>query len=88
MAKEIIKKVYKKYFDQIVSGEKDFEIRLANEEYKVGDVLVLKEIDDAKRFTGREIRRKIKYMLKTKDINFWSKEEIDKFGFVVLGMEK
>jgi hypothetical protein len=84
---EIIKKVYSEYFEKILSGEKKFEIRLADETYQIGDILILKEINKKREFTGREIRKKISYFVKTKDCDFWSKEDTEKYGFIVLGLE-
>lgn len=40
---EIEKKVWPQYFEKILSGEKTFEIRLADFECGLGDVLLLKE---------------------------------------------
>ena len=42
---EIIKKIYSESFENISSGKKKFELRLADEKYNIGDILVLKEID-------------------------------------------
>ncbi|MFA4817374.1 MAG: DUF3850 domain-containing protein [Parcubacteria group bacterium] len=39
----IHKKVWKEYFEEIISGEKKFELRLADFEVKKGDTLVLEE---------------------------------------------
>ncbi len=80
----IEKKILPKYFEKILSGEKMFELRLADFECEPGDILVLKEWDPEKGYTGREIRKKVTYVLKTKDINFWSKEEIEKYGFQII----
>jgi D-ribose pyranose/furanose isomerase RbsD len=84
---EIIKKVYTKFFEKILSGEKKFEMRLADEEYNIEDILILKEINENREFTGREIKKKITYLAKTKDCDYWPQEEIDKYGFVVLGFK-
>ena len=85
--KEIIKKTYYDSFEKVLSGEKKFDIRLADEDYEEGDILVLKEIDKERNFTGRELRKKITFVLKTKDCDFWKKGDIDKFGFAVLSLE-
>jgi ASC-1-like (ASCH) protein len=83
---EIEKKVWSKFFEKIKSGEKTFEVRLADTEYKVGDVLVLKEWDpDNNKYTGREIRKTITYVLLTKNMHYWPEEEMAKKGFVVMG---
>ena len=83
----IIKKVYSESFEKILSGEKKFEIRLADEEYNVGDILILKEIDSDRKFTGREIKKKISYIAKTKDCNYWPQEDMNKYGFIIIQLE-
>ncbi len=80
-------KTYSNFFQKIYIGEKDFEIRLADKEIKVGDTLVLKEIDENRNYTGREMRKIVKYIAKTKDCDYWPKEEIEKCGFQVMGFD-
>ena len=84
---EIAKKAYTNLFEKVLSGEKKFDIRLADEEYKEGDILILKEINQNREFTGRELRKKITFVLRTKECDFWKKEDIDKYGFAVLSLE-
>ena len=84
---EIIKKVDIEHFEKMLAGDKKFELRLADEEYNVGDILVLKEVDDKKEFTGRELKRKITHLLKTKNYDFWPAEDIEKYGFVLLSLK-
>lgn len=85
---EIIKQCDDDLFEKVLSGEKKFELRLADDEYSVGDIIVLKEIGKRNRqLTGRELRKKITFVLKTKDLEFWSKEDIDKHGFIILSLE-
>jgi len=84
---EIAKKAYTNLFEKVLSGEKKFDIRLADEEYKEGDILILKEINQNREFTGRELRKKITFVLRTKECDFWKKEDIDKYGFAVLSLK-
>ncbi|OGM29504.1 hypothetical protein A2630_00730 [Candidatus Woesebacteria bacterium RIFCSPHIGHO2_01_FULL_44_10] len=87
MAK-IEKKVWPKYFEAILRGDKTFEIRLADFGCNKGDVLVLREWDpERKDYTGRTIDKKVTYIVKTKDLSFWSKEEIEKHGYQVIGFK-
>lgn len=82
---KIIKKVWPEYFEKILSKKKNFELRLADFNCNEEDVLVLKEWNPKnKKFTGRIIEKKVKYVLKTKDVKFWPKEEIDKYGFQII----
>jgi ribosomal protein S17 len=84
----IEKKVDKPFFDKMVSGEKNFELRIADWSCKVGDTLVISEWDpETKEFTGRTLEKQVTYVLKTKDIDFWTKEEIEKFGFMVIALK-
>lgn len=86
--KKIEKKCWSEYFEGILSGEKTFDVRLADWECKVGDILVLKEWNPiTKKYSGRKIEKKINYLLKTKDSKFFKKEDIDKYGFQVIGFK-
>ena len=87
MSKKIIKKVSSKFFEKILSGDKNFEIRLNDFDVKIGDVLILKEINIQGEFTGREVRKKIIDLFKTKNVDWWSEEDIIKKGFVIMGLE-
>jgi len=52
----IHKKVWREYFEKIISGRKKFELRLADFDIHEGDTLVLEEWNkDKKEYTGREI---------------------------------
>lgn len=80
------KKVWPKYFQKIFEGKKTFELRLADWECKEGDELLLREWDpETKEYTGREIRKDVMYVIKTKDVGFWSEEEVGKWGYQVIG---
>lgn len=88
---EIRKKIWPQYFDKIKSGDKTFELRLADWDCKAGDILVLQEWDpDTKNYTGRELTKTVSYVLKTKDIKnagMWSEEEINKYGFQIISLK-
>jgi hypothetical protein len=84
---EIIKKIQQKYFQAILNGDKTFELRLADQEYNIGDILVLKEINENREFTGREIKKQITWIANTKNETFWPKEDIAKFGLIILGFK-
>ncbi|MCL4392619.1 DUF3850 domain-containing protein [Patescibacteria group bacterium] len=87
MSKVIVKKVLSEYFDKILNSEKTFECRLANWDCEPGDTLVLNEINPkTKELTGRTIKRKVGYVGKTKDFNFWSKKQIDKYGYQIISL--
>ena len=87
----IKKKAWPELFEKVISGDKTFELRLADWQYRVGDTLVLQEFDPkTKQFTGREIKKQITFVLKTKDIEasgMWSKKEIDRYGFQIISLK-
>lgn len=86
MSQKIEKKVWPEWFERILDGSKTFELRLADWECNVGDVLVLREWDPkTKEYTGREVEKKVTYVAKTKDMTFFSKEEVEKYGYQVIG---
>lgn len=81
----IHKKVWKEYFGKILAGKKKFELRLADFEINEGDTLVLEEWDETnKKYTDRTIETTATYIIKTKDMKFWSQEDIEKYGFQVI----
>jgi ribosomal protein S17 len=87
--KEIHKKIWPPYFEKVVSGEKKHEIRLADFECKPGDVLVLEEWDPkTKQYTGRSIRKKVTYVGKTKNLDFWPKEDVEKYGYQIFSLSE
>lgn len=83
----IEKKVWLGYLDKIISGEKTYELRLADFDCKPGDILVLREWDQHKnKYTGRQLEKEITYVGKTKDMNFWPQEEIEKYGYQIISI--
>lgn len=74
-------KILPQYFEPVVMGIKNFELRKDDREYQVCDLLVLKEWDpDSENYTGRETVRRISYKLKHAP----GIEE----GYCVLGIEE
>ena len=56
------------YFEQIRRGIKKFELRKNDRDYRVGDVLVLKEyLPFTQTYTGKETVREIEYILENFD---------------------
>ena len=82
------KKVLPGYFEKILSGEKKFELRLADWECKAGDVLVLREWNsEVKKYTGRQVEKEVTYVAKTKDIKFFSKADAEKYGYQIISLK-
>jgi len=85
---KIEKKVLPEYFQEIIDWNKKFELRLADWECKKWDILILKEWDSKNKiFTGRVIEKKVTYVKKTKDIDFWTKDDIEKYGYQVISFK-
>ena len=55
-------KIRPKYFDAVRSGEKTFELRRNDRDFRVGDYLALNEWD-GESYTGRTELVKVTYML-------------------------
>jgi len=82
------KKVWPEYFQKIIGGNKNFELRLADWECIEGDILVLREWDpETKEFTGRILEKEITYVGKTKNMAFWPKEDIEKYGYQIIAFK-
>lgn len=54
-------KILPKYYEDVRNGKKEFEIRKNDRDYKINDVLLLREFDGEK-YTGRAIEKTIKYI--------------------------
>lgn len=81
----IEKKIIPEYFKAIKKGEKKLELRLADFKVQKGDILILKEWNPKKKkYTGRKIRRKVKYIFKYRIGDFWSSKKIKKYGIYII----
>ena len=82
------KKAWPELFQDVLDGKKNFDVRLGDFSIGEGDILILEEWDpDKGEYTGRKIEKKVKYVLKTKELKFWDKEDIDKFGLQIVGFD-
>lgn len=70
-------KIQSRYFKDVVSGLKTFEIRKNDRDYEVGDTLELEEIDDDFEYTGDRCYREVTY------ITDYAQQD----GYVVMGIE-
>jgi hypothetical protein len=85
---EIKKKTWPKYFQEVLDGKKRFDIRLADFDLKEGDVLILEEYDPkTKKYTGRTIRKEVKFITRINPLDFHSAKQIKEFGFYGIGMQ-
>lgn len=74
-------KINSKYYKDVLSGKKNFEIRFNNRKYAVGDKLVLNEVLDNE-YTGNKIVVDVIYLLEHKDFPEGIPE-----GYVVLSIK-
>jgi hypothetical protein len=81
-------KINREFFEQILLGDKNFEIRLGDMEFNKGDTLILLEKDPVtKELTGRSMKKIITMVRNTKDINHWPKEDVEKYGLQIIGFK-
>lgn len=52
------------YFQDILDGYKTFELRRDDRRFEPGDVLWLREWNEQQKFTGREMHRRITYVMR------------------------
>lgn len=55
-------KILPEYFYDVKSRKKNFELRMNDRNFNVGDTVILKEWNG--NYTGNKVTRKIKYVLK------------------------
>jgi hypothetical protein len=86
MSKVIEKKATADYFAEVLSGNKTFDMRLADWDCQEGDTLVLQEIDASGQLTGRTLSKKVGFVLKTKDFDLFSKAAVEAHGYQVISL--
>ncbi len=85
---KIEKKAWPELYQKILDGDKTFDLRLGNFECNPGDTLLLREWDPATRkYTGRQMEKVVTYVLRTRDLKFWSREEVEKYGYQVISFK-
>ena len=81
----IEKKTWSELFERVLSGTKNFDLRLADFACEPGDILLLREYDPKTgEYTGRSVEKKITYVMKLKPQDFYKKEDIDKYGLQII----
>jgi len=76
------------FFEGILDGTKKFEIRLGDRQIAVGDILILKELDPEHGYTGRQVVKRVTYVLNTKRLLFWSNEDVEKYGLSIYSLDE
>lgn len=85
--KIIKKKIWPEYYQKIHDGDKTYELRLADWKIEKGDKLILQEWDPVtKSYTGRELTKKVGFVGKTKEFDFWEPKEIEKYGYQIISL--
>jgi hypothetical protein len=82
---EVEKKIWPNQFQATKSGERRFELRIADFDIKKGDTLILREWDPRKKkYTGKALRKKCRMIVKFNPMDFNTLEEIERFGFYLI----
>ena len=71
-------KIKSQYFKDVISGVKTFEVRKNDRDFKIGDLMILKEFDKGN-YSSRIVGAEITYIL--------DDPEYCKEGYVVLGFK-
>ncbi len=85
---KIEKKLKKEFFENVVSGAMNTDLRIADFECNEGDIIAFKEWDgESKTFTGREVEKTVVFSVKFDRPRTWTEEEIEKYGFVTISFK-
>lgn len=87
----IKKKCWPEWFKKFCSGERTFELRLADFDLKTGDTLILEEYNpEIKQYTGRKAEFKCKKVEHSAQnpLQFYKVEDVKKNGFWIIELEK
>lgn len=87
--KTVNKKIWPKYFNDVLLRNKRFELRQDDDDIQVGDILNLQEWDpDTQQYTGRQAACSVTYVLR----NVSSPNELWNFGlrdgFCIIGFAR
>lgn len=84
------KKIWPEYFEKIVSGAKNWDLRLADFRIQEGDTIIIQEWDPEKlEYTGREVVKAVGYVGKWKaeDLDtIWPRKEVESHGLQVISL--
>lgn len=72
-------KTAQEYFEEVRKGNKTFEVRFNDRNFRRGDILRLQEVFPDLTYTGRVIRAEVTYLL--------GGEQFCKAGYVIMGIK-
>lgn len=89
MTQTIHKKCWPELFEKVLSGEKNFDLRLNDFKINPGDTLVLEEWDpDTKTYSGRSVSKQVTFVGQFPiDKLWWSQKEILEKGIMVMSLK-
>lgn len=86
--KVVRKKTWPIYFNKILKGDKNCELRLADFDLKEGDTFILEEWDPKiKNYTGRKIEKTVKHLTHVFPLDFASPRELAECGQYLIELE-
>lgn len=81
-------KSWPNFFEEIAAGRKVHELRINDRNYKVGDILCLKEYDDkSKVYSGKKINVEVTYITSEDNPCVFMKDAL-KPGYCILSIRK
>ena len=87
--KFISKKTWPYFFQLMVDGKKNTDLRLADFDVEPGDVIIFQEWDPVEEcYTGRELSRLVEYVNRVNLDEFHTLEEIITFGHYIIETKK
>ena len=87
----IHKKCWPEWFEKFKSGEKTFELRLADFDLKSGDTLIFEEYNPkTKKYSGRKLEFRCKKVEHSAQdpLQFYNVDDVRKHGFWIIELEK
>ena len=86
----IKKKTWPELFEAVLSGKKNFDLRLNDFDVNEGDTLILEEYDPkTQEYTGRKIEKKVTFVSKFKldELFNWPEKEVKEKGIQVISLK-
>ena len=84
----IHKRTWTPYFEKILSGEKNSDIRLADFDIEEGDTIVFEEWNPDTGYTGRSVTKIVGKLFKVKITDFWLMKDIEEKGVYLIELSK